>query len=79
MRAMTSVAPGNRNVLTRRNDATRGMTARANGTSDRPTRAAVAVAMTIAMTTSGPVQPRTPKATAASAKARTSFVLGFRA
>ena len=42
----------------------------------RRTPAAAADASTMASTTSGPVQPRTTKAIAASAKAITSLVVG---
>ncbi len=75
---MTSVAPGKRNVLISRIEATSGMTANVNGTIERPIRAIAAVTTTIANTTSGPVQPRTPNAIAAWAPAMTSLVLGLR-
>src|SRR6185437_13257753 len=43
----------------------------------RPTWATSAVAATMSSTPIGPVQPRSTNATAASANARTSFVVGF--
>jgi len=55
-----------------------GIVARRYGTNARPIRAAAADATMTPRMTSGPVQPRTPKATRASAKAMTSLVVGLR-
>jgi hypothetical protein len=74
----TSVAPGNRNVLTSRIDAISGIVARANLTSGRPRRAIAAEATTSARIATGPVHSRTAKAIAAEANATTSFVAGLR-
>jgi hypothetical protein len=79
MVAMTSVAPGSRNVLTRRIETRSGSVAAANSRARRTIRAPTAMVATAMSTTIGPVQPRTTKATAAIANATTSFVVGLRA
>jgi hypothetical protein len=54
-----------------------GMLASTSGKARRPTRAATAQAAQVAITKSGPVQPRTPSAMSASARAMVSLVAGF--
>lgn len=54
-----------------------GIVASTNGRIARPIFVTAAVATTIASTTSGPVQPRTPNATSAAENAMTSLVVGF--
>src|SRR5213593_1208637 len=58
---------------------TSGIVASRYGTSDRLTRATAAETRIRASIASGPVQPRTPNATSASANAMTSLVAGLRA
>jgi hypothetical protein len=58
-------------------EAISGIVARMNGRMDRPMPAIATVATTNARTASGPVQPRTPKATSAVANATTSLVVGL--
>ena len=77
-RAITSVAPGNRNVFTRRIEMTSGIVASANFTIGRPSRATPEVTRTRASIATGPVHSRTANAIAAVAKAMTSLVAGLR-
>ena len=71
-----SRAPGYRNVLTSRIDATSGIVARAKGTVRRAIPEEMAIAMTRPSVMTGPVHSRTANATAAIAKAMTSLVVG---